>query len=275
MGGQEAVDAFSDALGALPETITNGGGNQHLQALKKLADEQLDKLETLARRDAKIPDGHAAAALASLPGSAPLATLAFVDDELDARVLSWGIGPRKMAALLVETSEQQREAAQLKAPSMSKSGFRAFTCKDPGAGAARQRTDAEKEAQSLPMAFVVEPRGDGNPRYAVNVLTLADEGLRDTVFYATFGRTIITDTIADAQRIRDQCAGMNRNAPNIICRDGKKLTADGLLDPKDVLPAPQKQKFVFGTLPLDKDPRYVAIRRCQDEISSLQEVAER
>ena len=87
------------------------------------------------------------------------------------------------------------------------------------------------------------------------------EHLRDTLFYAIFGESILMDTVETAlayrRDIMKKSNGMQR-VPTIYCRTGDVISNVGSLDPSKKLSNRRAPlAFVFGQMPCKRRRQYM------------------
>lgn len=134
----------------------------------------------------------------------------------------------------------------------------------------RERSQAERSRGSLPLPVpTVDPPemariAPGNPQYLVNIIRLKreDEYLRDSLFHAIFGTSILFDDMNSAGSYRRHCIENGINCSTLYTRDGGRIGAEGLMDPGDRIP--ESFSFVFGEQPLQHTKEYT------DEVASTE-----
>jgi hypothetical protein len=112
----------------------------------------------------------------------------------------------------------------------------------------------------------IKPRG--NPRYMVNLIQLDSEmeHLRDTVFHAIYGHSILFDDFESALEYRKHIVERGKSPPPIYTLSGQCILSKGILDPKgNQMPA--DLPYILG----EQDPvRSAGYSILQKEISHLE-----
>lgn len=140
----------------------------------------------------------------------------------------------------------------------------------------RRRSDEEKAQKKLPLEEIVInvdgsrviPRG--NPRHMVNLIQLDSEmeHLRDTVFWAIYGYSILFNDFESAVDYRKQIVGKGGTSPPIYTMTGHCIQSTGILDPKGSA-MPADLPYIFG----EQDPvRSADYNILQKEVSILHDL---
>ena len=123
-------------------------------------------------------------------------------------------------------------------------------------------------------------KGDvgGNPEYLVNMINLDPdkEHLRKTIFWKTFHKSILFDTLEHAQKYRSNLI-QNRKEPQstLYSRDGHRIFPDGVMDPsRGRSKAPRELDFVFGQQPPENLAEYNKIEADLNLVDELKQSLE-
>jgi len=88
------------------------------------------------------------------------------------------------------------------------------------------------------------------------------EHLRDTIFYRIYLSSILFDDLETAMKYRSIKLKEGGNIDNLYTRDGKKISSDGLMDPKvGHGNIPKDLKFVFGAQPAHTTLEYKEVKK--------------
>eukprot|EP01039_Chlorochromonas_danica_P002706 gene2706-2956_t len=236
-----------------------------LETLRSLRQNRLSQLGHLqgrcsAPRPAVKSQGPDPVLVSNSGGLGMLVDLAYVNDPSEARILSYH-AQKYMDAWIVSTHEIAEElfSRGVKAWAIGHIKPFAMTFRNSNnLGSLRERSSEEKAQGLLPLPSVQingEP-APGNPQYLVNVLRLDTEreGLRDTIFNAIFGISILFDTLHAASQYRKYCIEKKVACGTLYSRRGDKIDAHGLMDPRDRVP--QHMNYVFGEQPVHKTKEY-------------------
>ena len=142
--------------------------------------------------------------------------LAYVTDETHCRILSW-YAQAKMKVAYCDTKEQQNKVYNLKVPAYAKTLLFPFS---------KEGYDPES-GLPLPIELPDPPKGFKSPiDLAVNLLHFKEEhrGLRASLFYSVFNRTIVVKDVASAQQYRAHVIKMKKPCPAILTMNGKTST---------------------------------------------------
>ena len=184
--------------------------------------------------------------------------LASVSNEQEARILSWAAGAKSSSSSSKSSSKRAAGGGYMKALVFvtEKDAKRALP-RDTSSSyfrldriASGRKNNAYGVTDKIHLPDIVSSNGSnigGNPQQMVNLLEMesGDHDLRGTVFFNIFMNKILIDTSEDAEKYIDLLLSEGvTNMPTIYTRDGFCYPGDGLVIPKDNIPA--KLDFVFG-----------------------------
>ena len=227
------LSAISRGKTALVKTLKHFFEEEDVNKIDKIAVEQsLEKLErnlratklemdgNKPRRSAKkkknMPDP---AKIGRLPYLGLVTDLGYVQDENDAFLLSWA-AQSKMDATVVDDKRVANDLYHNKVKVWCTTDI--TKCKH------KHRREAGKI--DLPSVSYVP----GNPEYLVNLIILDQqhENLRTTIFWKTFGNSLIFDTKDAADEFRAKLVESGREPSAIYTRDGHRIMNDGIMNPE-------------------------------------------
>ena len=168
-----------------------------------------------AKKKLNFPDP---AKIGNLSNMGILTDLGYVEDENDAKLLSWA-AQSKMDCTIVSDKRIRDE--------LYDKHVKVWCTKDIVASQRHSRERKKIELEDI-------SNQEGNPEYLVNLIKLDDhhEHLRATIFWKTFSKSIVFDTLATAQHYRDYLISARKEPPALYTRDGNRVLNDGIMDPR-------------------------------------------
>ena len=163
--------------------------------------------------------------------------LATVEDERDARIISWCM-QRFMHCLVFKERGANSEKAFNK-------DFAVWSLNDIVPFQGKLDTGGTLKLGVLPVIRNIPE--EKKPRYMVNALTLSPshEYLRKSIFWEALRDAILVDTNAHLNTIRDHLVKRNARVPNMYSREGVCVRSSGVRDPRGGK-LPSSLRYVFG-----------------------------
>jgi len=261
-----------------------------LELLQECLDRRVKDLKCRSLRSSqlrlakKLPDVPNPLVVSGKPSVGLVVDLAFVDNLVEARILSWAAGTY-IDALVVDTSAVSTELYKKGVKVWALDQIVPFKVRDAASNGDRPRNAEELAKKALPleephMGFNADRsrvRPSGNPRYMVNLIQLNSEyeHLRDSVFFAVFGRSLLFDDMESASEYRTFLVRKGAYPPPIFSLSGEKFLSQGVLDPK-AGKIPKELQFVFGEQDPTRSADYHTLQLEADMVQDLlQLVAQR
>jgi hypothetical protein len=174
-----------------------------------------------------------------------------VDDLNNAKILSWA-AQGYMKTVVVENYESSKTLYSRGVKSWAKDGMVPYVIQSKNEqyksrSEAQIRTGKLFGPNEIPGSNEMSSGIKGNPEYLVDLISLNDEALRDTLFYNVFKRALLFDDLDSAIEYRQFMVKKKRNVPTIFTRTGEKLPQEGQLDPIGGR-LPENLDYIFGQM---------------------------
>ncbi len=182
--------------------------------------------------------------------------LGFVDDERLAKICSYAAGDY-MGAVICPNDASALALYKKNIKSWSMTRMQTFN------GQYGNRKEEDVKQQQLPLPRVDHP---GNPRYLVNLIQLdaKSEYLRDNLFFAIFGTTLLFDDADTALSYQKYCLAQRTRPPTVLTMQGDKFRPDGFLNPSHRMP--ERLPFVFGEQPPNSKSDF---HSCENQLATI------